>query len=94
MPLVIGFPRSFGRGLIEAGSSYTQQHERLDAGFRDLLVAASLKLCQGGGERKRYGNAFPRSFGRGLIEARRQGRMQELHDLLGRYRDRHEFLLL
>ena len=61
------FPRSFGRGLIEA----SRWHPRPGVcfpGFRDLLVAASLKRsslhchCQ-------LTTEFPRSFGRGLIEA-------------------------
>ena len=42
---------------------------------------------------------FPRSVDRGLIEADIAGdgvaaaRLEELRDLLGRYRERHEFLL-
>ena len=90
----VGFPRSFGRGLIEAHCTRRWAASRLSS-FRDLLVAASLKP-RPLGDPERSGlpafrdllvaaslklgiaarpkvlvDDFPRSFGRGLIEATR-----------------------
>ena len=87
------FPRSFGRGLIEA-ISHAFKIPWEETGFRDLLVAASLKPATlvdllehtddcfrdllVAASLKRFGenadagvelSGFPRSFGRGLIEA-------------------------
>ena len=86
------FPRSFGRGLIEAVQTFVTL-ETSSPSFRDLLVAASLKRVGWEVERLVVGGfrdllvaaslkpvlwypsvtpllyKFPRSFGRGLIEA-------------------------
>ena len=64
------FPRPQRRGLIEAALSLAWA--RASGPFRDLSVAASLKLARVGDSDNHIGN-FPRPQRRGLIEARRRG---------------------
>src|SRR5579872_2915449 len=60
------FPRSYDRGLIEAPGNRGWS-ARQSAGFRDHMIAASLKP---GAADVGYAYAlFPRSYDRGLIEA-------------------------
>ena len=61
-------PRSIDRGLIEA-TSRRESAIRSGYPFRDLLIAASLKLGQPRGHRY-FDVPLPRSIDRGLIEAR------------------------
>ena len=63
-------PRSIDRGLIEACFARSV-FPRAGDPFRDLLIAASLKLRDARFEGRSLRGALPRSIDRGLIEADR-----------------------